>query len=327
VLLTFVLKRIALAVPLALGIATLVFVLLESAPGSPVDLMLGDRPVPPEVRRELERIYDGPLVERYFEWLRAVFLEGNLGWSHSRSRPVTRAIADALPPTLLLSGAALAVHLFVGIGLGVWAARRRRRAGDAISLFGLVLYAMPTFWLGMMAILLFADVIKIFPPSSLRSVGADEWGTLRRLADLLWHVALPAGVLGLSSAAGLARFVRAGLLETLGQEFVRAARARGIAGRALVLRHALRNAVLPVINLLGMSLPVLVSGTLVIEVVFAWPGMGRLTYDAIRAQDAPTVLATTLLAAAMVIIGNLLADVGMALADPRIRLGGGEDTR
>ena len=155
----------------------------------------------------------------------------------------------------------------------------------------------------------------------MQSVGARDWPFWLRLADRAWHLALPAAVLGLASAAAMTRFVRAGLLETLGREFVRAARARGLT-RPRVLLHALRNALLPVINLVGMALPVLISGALVTEVVFAWPGMGRLTYEAIQAQDFSVVLASTLLASLMVIVGNLAADLAMAAADPRIRLAG-----
>jgi peptide/nickel transport system permease protein len=180
---------------------------------------------------------------------------------------------------------------------------------------------MPVFWVGLMAILLLAVRFPIFPPSSMRSVGAADLGTLERWLDILRHLALPAAVLGLSSAAGLSRFVRGGLLTALSEPFVHAARARGLHRRGAMLRHALRPALLPVVNLVGMTLPILVSGTLIIEVVFGWPGMGRLTYDAIQAHDLPVVLATTVLAAALVILGNLLADIAMAMLDPRVRDG------
>ena len=325
-MLWFILKRLALAIPLALGVATLIFVLMETAPGSPADLMLGDNPVPEEVRERIERVYgfDRPATERYFRWLSALFLRGEFGWSHSRSRPVGELLGDALPPTLLLAGTALLFHLLAGILLGVVSAARRDGWQDrALTLGSLALYAMPTFWVGLMAVLGLSYFVPLFPASSMKSVGAEEWSLLARLADRVWHLLLPAGVLGLASAAAMTRFIRAGLLEALGQEFVRAARARGATSRRVLLVHALRHAILPVINLAGLSLPVLVSGSLVIEVVFAWPGMGRLTYDAIHAQDFAVVLAATLLAAMTVVAGNLAADVAMAFADPRIRLTGG----
>jgi peptide/nickel transport system permease protein len=312
-------------VPLALGVATLVFVLMESAPGKATDQLLGDRPVPPEVREKIERAYglDRSAAERYAYWMRDLFLEGELGWSHSRQRPVATLLREALPPTLALAGAALLLHLFAGVVLGVVSAAKRGRWQDRLlGLGGLALYAMPTFWLGLMAILGLSYLLPLFPASSLQSVGAGDWPFWQRLADRLWHLALPSAVLGLASAAALTRFVRSGLLEALGQEFIRSARARGLGGGRVMFVHALRNALLPVINLVGLSLPALLSGSLVVEVVFAWPGMGRLTYEAIRAQDLGVVMATTLLATLLVIVGNLAADLLMAWADPRIRLGG-----
>ncbi len=324
---SMIFKRLLLAIPLTLGAATLIFVLMESAPGSPVDQWIGNRPVPPEIRDRLEKAYglDRPAPERYVRWLSAVCLQGELGWSHSRSRPVRQAIAEALPATLLLSGAALLVHLTTGIGLGLWSALSRGKVMRTVHGAALALYAMPVFWVGLMAIMLLAVRFPIFPPSSMRSVDAANLGTFGRALDILRHLSLPALVLGLSSAAGLSRFVRGGLLAALAEPFVHAARARGLHRRAATLRHALRPALVPVVNLVGMTLPILVSGTLIIEVVFGWPGMGRLTYDAIQAHDLPVVLATTVLAAGLVIVGNLLADIAMALLDPRVRDGlGGE---
>ena len=314
----------------ALGVATLVFAALEAAPGDPADLLLGDRPVPPHVRARIERAYgfDRPPLVRYGHWLSSVFLEGELGWSHSRSRPVARALADALPPTLLLSGAALVGHLLLGLLLGVVSAAARGRWVDRIlTALGLAVYAMPTFWIGLMAILLASYVVPLFPASSMASVGAERLGFLGRSLDGLWHLVLPAGVLALGSAAALGRFVRAGLIEALDLDFVRAARARGVSERGVLWRHALRSSLVPVINWVGLSLPVLVSGSLVVEVVFAWPGMGRLTYDALRAYDLPVVLAATMLSTVLVLVGSLFADLAMIVVDRRIRIGEGAAAR
>ena len=319
----FVIRRLVLAVPLTLGAATLVFVLMETAPGNAADLFLGNHPVPPEVRERIEEVYglDRPPLERYLRWLTALVLRGELGWSHSRGRPVTVAILEALPATVTLAAAALLLHLLAGVLLGALAAARRGRWVDkSLTVVSLTVYALPTFWLGLMAILALSYFLPLFPASSLESVGASEWPWWQRLADRIWHLVLPAAVLGLASAAAMIRFVRAGLLQTLGRTCVRAARARGLSGKRVLFAHALRNALVPLVNLVGLSLPVLLSGSLVTEVVFAWPGMGRLTYDAIRAQDFPVVLATTLLATLIVVLGNLAADLVMALVDPRIRL-------
>ena len=323
----YVLRRLLVAIPLMLGVATLVFVLLEAAPGSPVDQLLGDRQVPPEVRERIERAYgfDRPAPERYVRWLGALCLRGELGWSHSRARPVSRAIAEALPPTLLLAGTAMIFFLLCGVGLGVFSAARRGRWQERlVTMLSLGAYAMPAFWLGLMAILVLSYRVPLFPASSMRGIDAAGLSAPGRFLDLLHHLILPAAVLGAASAAAMTRFVRAGMLDALAEPFVRAARARGVSGRRLLWRHALRRAILPVINLAGLSLPVLVSGSLVVEVVFAWPGMGRLTYDAILTQDTGVVLATTLLATLFVVLGNLFADVAMAWADPRLRLPGGD---
>ncbi|MDH3591909.1 MAG: ABC transporter permease [Planctomycetota bacterium] len=321
-MLRFVLKRLAAAVPLMLGVATLVFFLMEAAPGDPVDLLLGEHPVSPEIRQRVEDALgrDVPVYQRYLNWMGGL-LRGDLGWSHSRNKPVRELFAGALPTTLWLTSAALALHLVLGLGLGIVAALRAGRWQDRWLTHGsLLVYGMPTFWLGLMALLAFGHWIPLFPLSSLKSIGSESWPWWRQIADRLWHLALPASVLGLASAASMLRFVRAGLLESFVKDFMRSARARGLGRGRDLLVHALRNALLPVINLVGLSLPWLFSGSLVIEHVFGWPGMGRLTFDAILREDPSIVLASTLLVSFMVVVGNLAADLGMAFADPRVTL-------
>lgn len=316
------LLRRAVAAPLTvLGIVVLVFVLVEAAPGSPADAVLGDRPTDAATRERVERAFglDRPAPARLLTWIGAV-ATGELGWSPSKSRPVARVLADAIPATLLLSGLALAIHLVSGFAVGLLAARRPGGRGDRLlQTTSLVLWSIPPFWLGLVAILLFAYAIPLFPPSSSRSIDAASWSAARRALDLLWHAALPALVLGLSSAAVLAQHVRSGLVHALGEAFVRAARARGAEGRRVVTTHALRHALLPAVQLAGLSLPALVSGSLAIEVVFGWPGMGRVAYDAVLARDVPVVLATTLAASTLVVVGNLAADLGAMALDPRVR--------
>lgn len=326
-MLPFVARRLAAAIPLLLGVLVLTFVMVEAAPGKASDALLGDRPVPKEVRERIEAAYglDRSAPSRFFRWTGDLLLRGDLGWSISLGRPVSRVIADALPNTMLLAGAAFLVHLAAGLALGLASARFPHGWLDrTLGALGLTLYSMPTFWLGLMAILGLSYFVPVFPPSSVRSVGSEGWPLPFRLADACWHLALPAAVLGTASAAAMGRFVRAGLLQSLGEDFVRAARARGVGGGRLFFAHALRSSLLPVITLLGLSLPILVSGSLVTEVVFGWPGMGRLAYEAILAEDIPVVLATTLLTSFLVILGSLLADIATALADPRVRLKAGK---
>ena len=317
-------RRLVSAVPLVAGVLTLTFLLVEAAPGRPSDLLLGDGPVPPELRARIEAAYglDRPAYARYAAWIGSA-LHGDLGWSLSRGRKVTSVLADALPHTIELAAAALSIQLLLGVLLGALHVVRPGGAVDhGLGAAGLVLASVPTFWLGLMSILLFAVAIPIFPPSSAHSIGASDWSFPARAIDALWHVALPSLVLGLGAAAVIARFVRAGLLQSLGEGFVRAARARGASRARLLWVHALPAAAGPVITLAGLQLPVLVSGAVVVEVVFGWPGMGRVTYDAVMAQDLPVVLAAVLLATILVIAGNLLADLGLLLVDPRLRLGG-----
>ena len=322
-MLGLVARRLVSAVPLVAGVLTLTFLLVEAAPGRPADLLLGDGPVPREMRARIEAAYglDQPAYARYASWIGHT-LRGDLGWSLSRGRKVRSVFADSLPQTIGLAAGALAIQLLLGVVLGALHVVRPGGAVDhGLGFAGLVLASVPTFWLGLMAILLFAVAIPIFPPSSAHSIGADALSLPARAADALWHAALPSLVLGLGSAAIIARFVRASLVQALGEGFVRAARARGASRTRLLLVHALPAAAGPVITLAGLQLPALVSGALVVEVVFGWPGMGRVTYDAVMAQDLPVVLAAVFLATLLVIAGNLLAALGLALVDPRMRVG------
>jgi peptide/nickel transport system permease protein len=316
-------RRLLSAVPLIAGVLTLTFLLVEAAPGRPSDLLLGDGPVAPELRARIEAAYglDQPATARYASWIGNV-LRGDLGWSISRGRPVASVLADALPYTIGLAAAALSIQLLLGILLGaLHVIRPGGRLDHGLGLAGLIVASVPAFWLGLMAILLLAVVVPIFPPSSVHSIGAEAWSLPARMIDALWHTMLPSLVLGLGAAAIVARFVRTGLMTALGEGFVRAARARGASGRRVLWIHALPAAAGPVITLAGLQLPVLVSGAVVVEVVFGWPGMGRVTFDAVMAADIPVVLAAVLLATILVIAGNLLADLGLAAVDPRLRLG------
>jgi peptide/nickel transport system permease protein len=324
-LIRFILGRLVFAVALAVGVVTLVFILMESAPGDPLDIYLGDRVIPAENRARVEQAFgfDRPPAERYVRWLSAILVEGEFGYSYSKRRSVAELLRTAIPPTLALAATALVLQVFLGILLGVVSAAYRNRWPDRLlTISSLILYAVPTFWLGLVAAQVLGSVLHWFPTSHLQNIDADRLSTLGLLLNRAWHMVLPAGVLGVASAAVMSRFVRAGMLESLGAEFIRAARARGVTGSRVLMVHALRNAAIPIVNLTGMSLPILLSGSLVIEVVFNWPGMGRLTYDAIYARDFPIVLAATLLSAILVVVGNLLADLAMALVDPRIRLTG-----
>jgi len=317
----FLARRLAAAALLLFLVLSAVFFLVHAAPGDPADLFLEER-LPRAQRERLRALWglDRPLSEQYAAWLGAVALRGDWGVSLVHHRPVAAVLAEALPATLLLTGAAFAVDAIVGLALGVAAARRRGRAADHLIRWGsLLVFSLPTFWLGLMAILLFSHLWPVLPAGHLRSVGAEALPAPARLLDLARHLALPSLVLGLWLAGATARFVRNGLLEVLGQDYVRTARAAGVPERRVLWVHALRNAAVPVVQVFALTLPALLSGSLVTEVVFSLPGIGRAGFDAILTRDYPLVLGVTALSAALVIAGNLAADLAHGALDPKVR--------
>lgn len=266
---------------------------------------------------------DQPLYVQYVRWLGS-FLTGDFGYSFSQFRPVTAVLADALPNTLLLGGVSLALIFIIGCAVGIVQAIRQYSVLDhSLTFLALFIYSMPGFWLGLMLILIVSsnavpDGARL-PISGMQSLDYDAMGLWGRLADRARHLVLPTIALGIASAAAVARYMRGSMLEVIGQDYIRTARAKGLTERRVVLVHALRNAMIPVVSLLGLFLPILFGGAVVIEVVFSWPGMGRLMHDAILARDYPVVLAGSFLFSALVIAGNLVADLLYAVVDPRIR--------
>ncbi len=317
----YLLRRLAASAVLIFLVLTLTFFVIQVAPGGPGAVYLDPR-VPAEYADELNALYglDRPLPERYVAWLRAVVLHWNWGISPSTKRPVSELLALYGPPTLLLSLAALLVQFTFGLLLGVTAARHAERLQDHVIRFlSVLLYALPAFWLGLMAILLLSHTLPLFPPGHTQSLDGDSLGLIGRTLDRLHHLALPALVLGLATLGSVVRLLRGSLVEVLQQDYVRTARAKGVSERTVLWVHGLRNAVAPLTQLLGLSLPYLVGGALVVERVFSWPGMGRLTWEAIGTRDYPVLMAATALSALFVILGSLLADLLLAAADPRVR--------
>jgi peptide/nickel transport system permease protein len=317
----FLIRRLAAALLLLFVVLSLTFFLVHVAPGDPVSLF-EDRQITAAQHAYLLHLYglDRPLPIQYLDWLSAVALHGNWGISFSTQRPVAALLLEALPNTLLLATAALLVQYGLGLLLGVTAARRPGSFADhLIRVLSLLLYSQPVFWLGLMAVLLFSLAWPILPASHMRSPGAAEMGSVGRLADLARHMVLPTLVIGLRGAAQTARLVRGSLLEVLSRDYILTARAKGLSERRVVWVHGLRNALLPLIQVFALSLSGLLSGSLLTEIVFAWPGVGRLSFDAISSRDYPVVLATTALSAVLVVLGNLLADLLQGWADPRLR--------
>jgi peptide/nickel transport system permease protein len=322
----FLARRILGSLPLVLLVLTATFAALHLAPGDPVRLYLGpdaDAAAVDAARSALG--LDRSLAVQYLEWL-ARFVRGDWGTSLAQHRAVTAVLCDALGPTLLLTGTGLLLTYLVGVAVGTLQAVRRRTALDtALTVATTVLAAVPAYVLALGLVLVFTfGSARWGWPSALRlpaigaaSVGADFLGPAQRLGDRLRHLVLPALTLSVIGAAGLARFARASVAGALRQPFVAAARARGLAERRVLLRHVARNALLPLVTLLGLQLPALFSGAVFVEVIFAWPGMGRVAVQAVLARDYPVVMAVTAVFALLVVAGNLLADVLAAWSDPR----------
>lgn len=318
----FLVSRLLQAVAIVAIVATVVFVLIHLAPGDPFSTAIENPNVTEAIRAHWRAQYglDRPIAEQYVRYLASI-ARGDLGWSFSMQRPVAAVLADALPNTLLLAGTSLVLGFAGGIGLGVVQAQRAGTRTDrvlgAVSLF---FYAIPDFWLALMVMLLLAYWIPVFPVAgNIDPVMHDYLGLAGRIADRARHLALPALTLALLVAAGVARYQRAELLRVLPEEFVRTARAKGASERRVMVRHALRNALIPIVSLIGLALPVLFTGAVFVERVFAWPGMGWVVLNAVGTRDYPLVTAGVIIAAATVAVGSLAADMLYALVDPRIR--------
>jgi peptide/nickel transport system permease protein len=314
----FVLRRLIQAVPTLFGITLLSFVVLRLAPGDPVSLMVaGTQNLSPEDLATMRAGYglDQPLPIQYLNWL-GHLLTGDFGRSFIYKRPVIEMIGAALPNTLLLTGLALTLTLVVGVPLGIIAARYRGSWLDRfIRIVGVAGHAVPEFWFGLMFILILSVQFRLFPVGGMLTVGKDALDVPDRVAHLIG----PVLTLSLAGIANYSRYMRAETLEVLGQDFVRTARAKGLHPNLVLFVHALRNALLPLVTALGTQFAFLVSGAIVIEQVFAWPGMGRLTFDAARSKDYPIVMAVVVISSTILLISYLLRDVAYSLVDPRVR--------
>jgi peptide/nickel transport system permease protein len=313
---TFLVRRLGAVVPTLLAVSIVVFLLLHAAPGGPMAVYLNSPNADPEDLRRIEErlgLHD-PYPVQYAKWLGAMLM-GDWGISYKYARPVGGIVGERVLNTIQLVMASLIVAAIVAVPLGIIAATARPSVQRLIGAMSMLGVSVPTFWLGIVVLLLFSVKLRLLPSGGMATLGADF-----SLADRLWHLLAPACVLATLEIAGWSRYLRSMLLEALRQEFVRTARAKGLAERRVVLRHAFRNALLPLITLLGLQGGRLVGGAMITETVFAWPGMGRLLVDSLIGRDYPVLMASFMLMAVLVLVGNLLADLTYGLADPRIRL-------
>ena len=318
----FLALRLVHAIAIVFLVATLTFFLIHMAPGDPIIRRSEALSVPPEVRAQLLENFglDRPLAEQYLRYL-GNLATGDLGYSFSENRPVTTAILERIPNTLILAGLGMLLAFGIGVPVGAiqgW--RSGSKTDNALTVTSLVFYSLPVFWLGIMLQLAFGLGLGLFPVSgAIDPVIHDGLSTFGRLWDRIRHLVLPAATLGAVGAGALARFQRSATLETVVQDFIRTARGKGLTERLILFRHALRAALLPSITLFGLTFPALLSGAVLVETVFSWPGIGRLIYDSIVARDYFVVTGTAIVSAIMVVLGNLVADVLYWVADPRTR--------
>jgi len=323
---TYLLKRLLGMIPLLIGITLISFVVIHLAPGEPTGLMADFNPKMTKEARERLRSYyglDKPLHEQYLLWLKKL-VTLDLGRSFSPDqRPVIDKILERLPITLTINLLSMALILAVAIPIGVYCATHRGQWGDrALTVFVFVGYATPSFWLALLLMALFGVKLGWLPIAGVRSlVGWESMGALEKALDMARHLVLPVFVSAFGGLAGLSRYMRSSLLEVLRQDFITAARAKGLPERTVLYKHALRNSLLPVITILGLSVPGLIGGSVIFETIFSIPGMGQLFYYSVMARDYPVVMGMVVIGAVLTLLGNLLADIAYAIADPRIRVG------
>jgi peptide/nickel transport system permease protein len=319
--LRFIAQRLLQAFLLIAAVVVLNFALVHAAPGDPVETIAGaSGGMSEELKAELRASYglDKPLPVQLGVYLARV-VQLDLGYSYFFNRPVSGLIAERIPATLLLVVCSVLWAFLAGTALGVLAARKPNGwLSQAITVLSMVGFAAPVFWSGMMLVILFAAVIPIFPISDMRSVDASGGGW-RDVLDVAHHLVLPSVTLGLVYLAQYSRLARASMLEVLGADFIRTARAKGLAERFVLYKHALRNAVLPVITVLGLQFGNVMAGAILVETVFNWPGLGRLAFEAVLRRDYPTVLGVLLFSSVVVLVMNQLTDLAYRLVDPRIK--------
>jgi peptide/nickel transport system permease protein len=326
-MLTYVVRRLLYGVLTFFGITIAIFVLVHSVPGDPVSFYVGSHGIGAlshaaldEIRREHH--LDLPILQQYGWWLRGI-VTFDFGTSFINHRSVTELIAEKLPNTFILNLVAFLVAALIGVPIGLWSATRSGRPSERASgVAFFLLYSLPSFWVALLLMQLFSVHFHILPLFGMTSDNYLERSLTSKLADRAMHLILPVITLAYAQMAVYARFSKSALTEVIRQDFITTARAKGATSAAVLWHHALRNALIPLITLLGLTLPYLVSGSVIVEEIFQWDGIGRLYFDAISTRDYPTILALSVATAVATLSASLLADILYAVADPRIRLEG-----
>lgn len=312
-------------IPILFGITVITFIVIHLAPGGPVETQTElNIKASLEARENLKKLYglDRPLHVQYINWLRR-FLRFDFGESFVDQRRVIDKIKERIPITLSINLISMTIIFIFAIPIGVFSAWKRNSLFDRITtVFVFAGFSMPHFWLALLLMLLFGVELGWFPISGLQSIEIEDMGFWQRLIDIARHLVLPVTVATVGGIAGLSRYSRSSMLEVLRQDYIRTARAKGLSEKAVIFTHGLRNALLPVVTILGLSVPGLIGGSVIFETIFAIPGMGQLYYSSAMARDYPVVMGMLVIIAILTLLGNLIADIAYALIDPRIKVGG-----
>jgi len=318
----YILKRLLGMIPVLLGITIISFVMIHLAPGKPTTLDQALNPkVSPEIRLKMVKLYglDKPLVSQYLDWVKRLCVL-DLGRSFGDNRPVLDKILERIPLTVTINVSSLIFVFLVAIPVGVKASLKPGRGFDNFTTFlGFILFAMPTFWLALLLMQLLCITLGWLPISGIKSLDYEYFTLPHKLWDLVWHLILPVFVSSLGSLAVISRYMRSSMMEALSQPYIYTARAKGLPESQVVYKHALRNASLPIVTIIGLSIPGLLGGSVIFESLFALPGLGRLFYEAVMMRDYPLIMAEVVLGAVLTMLGNLIADICYAYVDPRIR--------
>ena len=311
----YILKRILIAIPVLIGITLIDYAIMCLA-GSPLEMLKGPRISDAALQaKEIAAGLDKPLIVQYFVWLWQL-LQGNLGYSMKSYEPVSAMIGSHIGPTLLLMGASLALSILIAVPAGIYSAVKQYSKGDyAVVTASFIGSSIPSFFLALILIYIFTVKLGILPSGGMNTLGMDG-----SVADTIRHMVLPVTVLAVSLAGSNIRYIRSSFLEILQQDYLRTARAKGIGHFLVINKHALRNALVPIVTVIGMEIPVLFGGSIIVEQVFSWPGLGLMTMSAITNRDYPVIMGVCLLSAIVVLLGNLLTDILYAVVDPTIKL-------
>jgi peptide/nickel transport system permease protein len=310
-------------IPTLIGITLVSFFVIHLAPGKPTDIQTSMNPkVSYEARLRLEKLYglDKPMHVQYFDWL-GRFARLDFGRSYLDDRPVSEKIAERIPITMLINFSAIILTLAVGIPLGVLSAVKRGKLSDKLAtVFVFIGFSAPEFWLALLLINLFCITLGWLPVSGIASLDFENLNAVGKILDIAWHLILPVAISAFGSLAIISRYMRTEMIGIISEDYIRTARAKGLDERTVIYKHALKNALLPVITILGLSVPGLIGGSVIFESIFAIPGMGRLFYESVMARDYPVVMGVLSIGALLTLLGNFLADAAYSYADPRIRI-------